>query len=36
MTIVLPDATMPTSLNGGFASQHEFLDYVMEKHQDGN
>ena len=35
VTVVFPDSTLPTNLNGGFASQQEFREYVLERHQDG-
>ena len=34
VTVVFPDSTLPTNLNGGFASQQEFREYVLERHQD--
>ena len=36
VTVVFPDSELPTNLNGGFQSQQEFRDYVLERHQDGN
>ena len=33
--MVFPDATLPTNLNGGFATQDEFREYVMTRHQSG-
>jgi len=33
--VVFPDGTIQTNLNGGFASQDEFREYVMTRHQDG-
>jgi hypothetical protein len=35
VTVVFPDATLPTNLNGGFATQDEFREYVMTCHQTG-
>ena len=36
VTVVFPDSTLPTNLNGGFATQEEFREYVLKAHQDGN
>ena len=35
VTVVFPDGTLPTNLNGGFATQDEFREYVMTRHQSG-
>ena len=34
ITVVFPDATLPTPTNGGFETQEEFMKFVME-HQNG-
>jgi hypothetical protein len=34
ITVVFPDATLPTPTNGGFETQQEFMKFVME-HQNG-
>jgi hypothetical protein len=34
ITVVFPDATLPTPTNGGFQTQEEFRQFVME-HQNG-
>ena len=36
VTVVFPDSTLPTNLNGGFATQEAFRDYVLKCHQDSN
>ncbi len=34
ITVVFPDATLPTPTNGGFENQEEFRTFIME-HQNG-
>jgi len=34
-TVIFPDATLPEPTNGGFATQEEFLKYIM-KTKDGH
>ena len=34
--MVFPDSSLPPQMNGGFKSQEEFRNYVLERHQDGN
>ena len=35
VTVVFPDSALPTNTNGGFTTQAEFRNYVLEKHEDG-
>ena len=34
--MVFPDGSLPPMMNGGFKSQDEFREYMMERHQEGN
>jgi len=34
VTVVFPDSSSPTTTNGGFSNQEEFMAFVMEKQKD--